>query len=203
MIDSRVQDYVIPVLLAACLGVAGCVHTEDPVRPAAVRLGFPVTEEYRIGPADVLQISVWKNETISRTVPVRPDGMISLPLVNDVQAAGLTPAQLRDVLKKKLTAYLPSPEVSVIVMEMHSFSVSVLGEVKTAGRYPFASRVTVLDVLARAGGVTEFASPSDILVLRPNGNGMTRIPFNLRRVIASPEKNGNFFVQPGDIIVVP
>lgn len=202
MIIFRAHGFVIPVLMAACLGGAGCAHKE-PAMPDGGRPPFPVTEEYRIGPADVLQISVWKNETLSRTVPVRPDGMISLPLVNDVQVAGLTSAQLRDILKKKLAIYLPNPEVSVIVMEMRSFTVSVLGEVKTAGRYQFASRVTVLDVLARAGGVTEFASPSDILVLRPAGSTMTRIPFDLRRAIAAPAKNRNFFVQPGDIVVVP
>lgn len=200
---TTVRGCLVPALVTACLGVAGCTYAPESVGPAADRRRFPVTEEYRIGPADVLQISVWKNETLSRTVPVRPDGMISLPLINDVQVAGLTSAQLRDILKKKLTAYLSNPEVSVIVMEMRSFTVSVLGEVKTAGRYQFASRVTVLDVLARAGGITEFASPSDILVLRPAGNAMTRIPFNFRKVIAAPERNGNFFIQPGDIIVVP
>ncbi len=200
---ARACAGLIAALLAIGLGVAGCTNAKQSVEPDTGRRGFPLTEEYRIGPADVLQISVWKNETLSRTVPVRPDGMISLPLINDVQVAGLTSAQLRDILKKKLAVYLPNPEVSVIVMEMRSFTVSVLGEVKTAGRYQFASRVTVLDVLARAGGITEYASPSDILVLRPAGNAMTKIPFNFRKVIAAPERNGNFFVQPGDIVVVP
>lgn len=203
MMRVRVFGFLIPVLMAIGFGVAGCAHTKKSPGSEADRRGVPVTEEYRIGPADVLQISVWKNDALSRTVPVRPDGMISLPLINDLQVAGLTPTQLRDILKKKLAVYLPNPEVSVIVMEMHSFTVSVLGEVKTAGRYQFASRVTVLDVLARAGGITEFASSSDILVLRPAGNAMTKIPFNFRKVIAAPEKNGNFFVQPGDIVVVP
>src|SRR5262245_55771806 len=89
------------------------------------------SSEYRISPEDVLQVSVWKNENLSRTLPVRSDGMISLPLVNEVQAAGLTPLQLRDLLKSRLAEYLPNPEVSVIVMEMNGYVVSVLGEVKT------------------------------------------------------------------------
>src|SRR2546430_4986424 len=113
--------------------------------------------DYRIGPEDVLDIAVWHNEAMSRTVPVRPDGKISLPLLNEVQAAGLTPPQLRDVLMKRLTDYMPSPEVSVIVREVHSFKVSVIGEVKTPGRYELNSPATVLDVLAQAGPFTDFA----------------------------------------------
>lgn len=161
------------------------------------------SSEYRISPEDVLQISVWKNELLSRTLPVRSDGMISLPLVNEVQAAGLTPLQLREVLKNRLAEYLPNPEVSVIVMEMKGYVVSVLGEVKTAGRYQFTNRITVLDVLARAGGITEFASPSQIFVLRPEKGAMARIPFNYTKVVTAPDEHQNFFVHPGDIVVVP
>ncbi len=190
------------VLATLCLAVT-TADAQDTAKPAAARERSSAPEAYRIGPADVLQISVWKNESLSRTVPVRPDGMISLPLVNEVRAAGLTPMQLRDVLRKKLTEYLPHPEVSVIVMEMHSFMVSVLGEVKKAGRYQFAGPVTVLDVLARAGGITAFASPSDLYVLRHEGGVMKRIPFNYSKVIAAPGVNSDFFVQPGDIVVVP
>jgi polysaccharide export outer membrane protein len=200
----RIFCYAILVLLASGVSVTTIARAQESVKSAAAaRERSPGIGEYRIGPADVLQISVWKNEALSRTLPVRPDGMISLPLVNEVRAAGLTPLQLRDVLRKKLAEYLPNPEVSVIVMEMHSLMVSVLGEVKLAGRYQLTNRVTVLDVLARAGGITEFASPSRIYVLRPEGSGMTRIPFNYNKVIVAPGENENFFVQPGDIIVVP
>src|SRR5207249_6653188 len=115
-------------------------------------------DDYRIGPEDMLDIAVWNNTTISRTVPVRPDGKISLPLVNDVQAAGLTPMQLRSALIKKLAEYVPSPEVSVIVREVHSFKVSVIGEVKRTGRHELKGRATVLDVLALAEGFGEFAA---------------------------------------------
>src|SRR5262245_41534807 len=105
---------------------------------------------YKIGPDDVLNISVWKNEAISRVVPVRPDGKISLPLLNDVQAAGLTPEQLRQVLCEKLTEYETVPEVAVTVAEVRSFKVSVLGEVVHAGRFELRSSTTVLDALALA-----------------------------------------------------
>src|SRR2546422_1170538 len=108
----------------------------------------PEQGDYRIGPEDVLDISVWNNVAISRTVPVRPDGKISLPLLNDVQAAGLTAMQLRDLLNKKLAEYIPTSEVSVIVREVHSFKVSVIGEVKRPGRHELKSRATVLDALA-------------------------------------------------------
>src|SRR2546426_7088799 len=168
----------------------------------------PTSEQgdYRIGPEDVVDIAVWNNTAISRTVPVRPDGKISLPLLNDVQAAGLTTMQLRDVLIKKLAEYTPTPEVSVIVREVHSFKVSVIGEVKKPGRHELKSRATVLDALALAEGLGEFASRGRIVILRPNGNTLKRIPFNYNKVVSANGANGeleNFLLQPGDIVVVP
>ena len=122
---------VLIALMAAAM-ICACAH-EAPVIAAQPDPG-PGETEYRIGPADVLRISVWKNEELSRTVPVRPDGTISLPLVNDVHAAGLTPMELRDVLSRKLEEYIPRPQLSVIVQEVHSRAVSVLWEVTHAGR---------------------------------------------------------------------
>jgi len=158
---------------------------------------------YRIGPEDVLDIAVWNNASISRTVPVRPDGKISLPLLNDVQAAGLTPMQLRDVLIKKLAEYMPTPEVSVIIREVHSFKVSVIGEVKTPGRHELKSGATVLDVLAMAGGLGEFAARGRIVILRTEGNTLKRIPFNYNKVVSANGELENFLLMPGDVIVVP
>jgi len=159
-------------------------------------------DQYRIGPEDVLDISVWKSADLTRTVPVRPDGKISMPLLNDVQAAGLTPPQLREVLTKGLTAFMPEPEVAVIVREIHSIKVSVLGLVKTAGRYELKSQATVLEALALAGGLTEFAKKDRIVVFRRNGKGYYRLPFNYAKFIDWSEEE-NFFLQSGDIIVVP
>src|SRR2546425_6042774 len=159
--------------------------------------------DYLIGPEDVLDIAVWNNTAISRTMPVRPDSKISLPLLNDMQAAGLTPSQLRDVLLQKLTDYMPAPEVSVIVREVHSFKVSVIGEIRTPGRYELKSRATVLDVLAQAGPFTDFASRARIFVIRSNGSAVKRIPFNYNKVVSSDAPDGNFALQPGDIVVVP
>src|SRR3990172_5759443 len=117
---------------------------------------------YRIGPEDVLQISVFSNEALSRTVPVRPDGMISLPLLNDVAAAGLTPMELRASLMKKLVEFMPSPEIAVIVTEVRSFVISVIGQVTKPGRYDLKSSATIVDALAMAGGFKEFAARSRI-----------------------------------------
>lgn len=181
----------------------GVPATPAPSPAAAAPAAGVDPATYRIGPEDTLAIAVWQNEDLTRTVPVRPDGKISLPLVNDVQAAGLTPNQLRSVLLKKLAEYVPSPEVSVIVREVHSFKVSVIGEVKKTGRHELKGRATVLDILAMAEGFGEFAGRGRIVVLRPEGKTMRQIPFNYNKVMSSNGALENFFLQPGDIIVVP
>lgn len=164
--------------------------------------------DYRIGPEDLLHVIVWKNEPMSRIVLVRPDGHISLPLLNDVKAAGLTPMQLRDILVKSLAEYMPSPEVSVIVNDIRSFKVSVIGEVIRPGRYELRSATTALDVLAAAGGFSSFANRTKIVVLRPtsttigdNAAPMKRIPFNYNRVSGGEQEN--IYLLPGDIVLVP
>ena len=163
----------------------------------------PALEAYRIGPEDMLAISVWKNEAMSRTVQVRPDGMISLPLVDEVQAVGLTPTQLRDALSKRLAEFIPNPEISVIVTDVRSFKVSVLGEVVKPGRFELKSATTILDVLAQAGGFTQFAGRSRIVILRPVGKTMKRIPFNYNKVVSSGGEEDNLYLQPGDVVLVP
>jgi len=159
--------------------------------------------DYRIGPEDVLNIVVWNNTAMSMVVPVRPDGMISLPLLNDVQAEGRTPMELRDILKKRLVEYIPAPEVSVIVNDVKSFNVTVIGEVGKVGRLNLRSRTTVLDALAQSGGFNNFASRSRIVVLRPEGKTFKRIPFNYNKAVGDSREQENLFLQPGDIIMVP
>lgn len=184
---------LIAVAPAGAQSPSGSAAERDANRSAA-------PEAYRIGPEDVLQISVWKNDAMSRSVPVRPDGKISLPLLNDVQAGGLTALELREVLAKELAAYMPSPEVSVIVTDVRSFKVSVVGEVARPGRFELKSWTTVLDVIAMAGGFTQFAARSKILILQPDGKTMKRIPFNYNKVGAEQE---NFYLRNGDVVVVP
>jgi polysaccharide export outer membrane protein len=178
------------------------------VAQAPARPGAPpapkddgILDDYRIGPEDVLAISVWKNDAMSRTVPVRPDGMISLPLLDDVKAAGMTPMELRDLIAKKLVEYQPSPSVSVIVNEVKSFKVAVIGEVLRPARYELKSKTTVLDILALAGGFNQFASRARLVVLRTEGNKQNRIGVNYNKVINGEGENP--VLRPGDILIVP
>jgi polysaccharide export outer membrane protein len=179
-------------------------------RPALAQSNGHRQEEYQfqIGAEDVLEIVVWKNQEISRTVQVRPDGMISLPLLNDVLAAGRTPMQLRDILAMRLEEYIPNPEVSVIVTEIRSPKVSVLADT-AGGRYVLRGRMTILDFLAEVGGVGKFpfAELSRITVLRHQGNTVQRLSFNYKKAIAAnggtDKEATNFLLEPGDIIVVP
>jgi polysaccharide export outer membrane protein len=174
-----------------------------PTETAPLAAGGVPAEGYRIGAGDVLDVVVWKNEQLTRSVTVRPDGKISLPLVNDIEAAGLTPANLRDVLVKKLAEYVPSPEVSVLVSKVQSFEVSVIGEVQKPGRFDLRGRTTVLDALALAGGLSEFASRGKIFVLRHEGEATTRIRFDYDDAISADEETQPLILQPGDIVVVP
>ena len=170
---------------------------------AAAIVPDPRAAAFVIGPEDILDIQVWKNAELSRTVPVRPDGKVSLPLVNDIDAAGLTPTELRDQLTMRLSEFVPSPEVSVILREVHSVKVSVIGAVKIPGRYEVKSPATVLELLAQAQGLTEFASRDRITIIRKKGDGTTtRMPFNYRKAAEGSDRD-NFFVRAGDIIFVP
>jgi polysaccharide export outer membrane protein len=169
--------------------------------PAPASKDDATLDDYRIGPEDVLAVSVWKNDAMSRIVPVRPDGMISLPMLDDVKAAGLKPIELRDLIAKKLQEFVPSPAVSVIVNEVKSFKVAVIGEVLRPARYELRSRTTVLDVLALAGGFNQFAARTRLVLIRSEGEKQNRIPVNYNRLINGEEANP--VLRPGDIIIVP
>jgi len=202
-----VETVAAPAATAVAAPASSPVATPSPAPRVApvVRSSSAVdmAKEYLIGPEDVLDITVWKNcPDLCRTVPVRPDGKMSLPLVNDVQAAGLTPMDLRQHLTDQLSEYLPSPEVSVIVREVHNFKVAVVGSVKMPGDYEIKSQATVLELVARAQGLTEFANRDKIVVLRQNGTKTERIPFNYRKVAEGHDQD-NFYVRAGDVIVVP
>jgi len=170
---------------------------------AAEEANAPATApEYRIGSEDVLDISVRNNAELEKVVPVRPDGKISLPLVNDIGAAGLTPMELRDVLTEKFAAYIQNPEVSVVVREIHSLKVSVIGNVKAPGRYELKSAATVLDALALATGFNEFAARRRITILRRDGATQQRLRFDYDAAVKGDGEK-NMLVKPGDIIIVP
>ncbi len=186
------------VALAATLGAFGRAEAQ----PSQPNPGETAVA-YRIGAEDILQISVFSNEALSRTVPVRPDGMISLPLLNDVKAAGLTPMELRDAIMKRLVEFVPSPEVAVIVTEVKSFMISVIGQVAKPGRYDLRSSATIVDALAMAGGFKEFAGRAKIMVTRTEGGVTKRIPFNYDKLHETKNPQENFDLRPGDIVIVP
>jgi polysaccharide export outer membrane protein len=178
--------------------------TAAPPTAAPAAASAPAVDLYRIGPEDLLDISVWNNDAVSRVVPVRPDGRISLPLIPDIQAAGLTTIELRDALRRSLTAYITAPEVSVVVKEVHSFKVSVLGEVKLPGRYELKSHATILDAIAMAGGFNDFASRGRIVIMRQSGGTVRRYSFNYSDFITHDHSQSDTVVlQPNDIVIVP
>src|SRR5208282_5263741 len=152
-------------------------NTGDPATPALT------DPEYRIGPQDVVQIDVWKEAEITRTIPVRPDGKISLPLLNDVQAAGLTAMQLAGVIRDGLTKFLNSPQVTVTVTQINSRRVYLTGEVSRSGSLPLLPNMTVLQALSSAGGFTQFARLKDIYILRTENGQQVKYPFNYRQVV--------------------
>jgi polysaccharide biosynthesis/export protein len=157
-----------------------------------------------IGPDDLLAVNVWKEPEVSRNVLVRPDGKISLPLVGDLRAGGRTPVQLQDDIKGQLLNYLSNPEVTVIVQEARSQKFNILGEVEHPGSYPLNRSMTVLDAIAVAGGLRDFAKTRKIYVLRIKGDGLrARLPFNYKEVIKGRSLPQNIELQPRDTVVVP
>ncbi|MGB0034228.1 MAG: polysaccharide biosynthesis/export family protein [Candidatus Acidiferrales bacterium] len=158
---------------------------------------------YVIGAQDVLDISVWKEPEITRTVPVRPDGKISLPLLNDVQAAGLTPSQLAAQITESLKKFVANPQVTVIVSQINSQRIYILGEVSRAGAYPLLPGMTVLQALSSAGGFTQFANVKKIYLLREENGKQEKHPFNYKEVIGGKHSDENILMKAGDTIVVP
>src|SRR5258708_15166302 len=160
--------------------------------------------DYKIGPQDVLRIDVWKETEISRTVPVRPDGKISIPLLNDVQAAGLTAMRLADVISEGLKKFINNPQVTVSVSEINSRRVYVTGEVTRPGTMPLLPNMTVLQALSTSGGFTQFAKIKNIYVLRTTSEGkQEKLPFNYKEVLNGQKPEQNYVLKPGDVIVVP
>lgn len=157
---------------------------------------------YVIGIDDVLHIAVWKEPDLTTTLPVRSDGMISLPLLNDVQAAGLTPMQLTALLSQKLKKYVATPNVTVVVTQINSHRIYVLGEVLRSGPMALLHDMTVMQALATAG-FSQFANTKGIYVLRPENGQEQKIPFNYKRAIKGDAASLGILLQPGDMIVVP
>ncbi len=158
---------------------------------------------YRIGAEDVLQIDVWKESDFSTSTPVRPDGKISVPLLNDVQAAGLTPIELAESLRDKLSKFVIDPRITVIVSQTNSRKAYVMGMVTRQGTVRLLSNLTVLQAISASGGLAQFAKSRQIYVLRNEGEQQRRLPFNYDAVIKGKHPEQNILLQPGDTIVVP
>ena len=157
------------------------------------------SEEYTIGASDVLRITVWRNPELSADVPVRPDGMISVPLVNEVQAEGKTPTQLKDELTTRLTEFISNPVITVVVLQVNSKRVYVLGEVVRSGPIGLESDLRVLDAISAAGGFGPFANTKKIRILREG----SEIRFDYKAFLKGSSPESNILLLPGDTIVVP
>jgi len=162
----------------------------------------PAGPEYVIGPDDVLHVAVWKEADLTATLPVRPDGKISLPLLNDVQAAGMTPMQLAGSLTEKLKKYLADPRVTVVVTQINSKRIYLVGEVARTGGMPMLPNMTVLQALSTAG-LTQFANTKKIYVMRAEDGKQVKMPVNYRKLVKGQDVDRNYVLRPGDTIVVP
>jgi polysaccharide export outer membrane protein len=160
-------------------------------------------DQYIIGPEDVLYVHVWKEDTLTRTVPVRMDGKISLPLVQEIKAAGLTPLQLKEVVTRKLKEFIENPIVSVTVMEANSFKVYVMGQVKNPGLYRLRSETTIVQLISLVGGFAEWANPKKILIIRKEDGREKRITVNYKKIMSGKDTGSNVILKTGDTIVVP
>jgi len=180
--ELRVQEFQIPT------------DMPDPAKPPG--------EFYVIGPGDVLGVVIWKEPSISGPVKVRPDGLITVPLINEVQASGLTTAELRKTLKKKYEEFINDPFVTIRVEQIRSSEIFLIGEVNSPGAYPAVGNDTVLQLLTRAGGLTVFADRDDIRVVRRNGRKVTEYVVDYNAIIEGDLKQ-DILLRPGDRIIVP
>ena len=196
------------VLLIAVLAVMAVAQEAPspaaPPTPPTAKSVVVLPEGYVVGAEDTLSIYVWKEPDMSKTVPVRPDGMISLPLVGEVKAVGYTPVQLQAVLAEAMKKYISDPQVTVVVEKIASLSFNIVGEVSKPGYYPLTRRMNVLDAISLAGGFKDFAKTKKIYVLRTAADGkQERLPFNYKQVIKGENPQQNIELQPRDTIVVP
>jgi polysaccharide export outer membrane protein len=161
------------------------------------------SDQYVIGPEDVLYIHVWREDALSKTVPVRVDGNISLPLVHEVKAQGLTPLKLKENLTERFKEFIENPNVSVTVAEANSFKVYVSGQVKSPGVHRLRSETTVLQIIPMAGGFTEWANQKKILIIRKENGKEKRITVNYKKILKGDSPDSNIVLKAGDTIIVP
>lgn len=201
----RVTGPVLMIMMSIIGPAASAQQSSQPSTQAEAKKNDAPTmdAEYKIGPQDMLRVDVWKEPEISRTIPVRPDGKISLPLLNDVQAAGLSPMQLAGSIRDGLTKYMSAPQVTVTVTEINSRRVFLTGEVARPGAVALLPNMTVLQALSSGGGFTQFAKLKNIYVLRVENGKQVKLAFNYKEVVKGKNPEENILLQAGDVIVVP
>lgn len=196
----------VTLFMGCCIAVllfASCAQMDRSLS-APVQAHHASAQEYLIGPEDVVEVMVWKNADLSRTASVRPDGKISLPLIGDIQAAGLTTEQLRVSIAEKLQSYYKEPpQISVILQQINSYAIYVLGEVRSPGKYVVKTDTTFLQAVTLAGGFTEFASKNRIMVRRRAGERLQESSMGIKYADVLAGRQRNILLQPGDTIIVP
>lgn len=192
--------------MVADAGASGYTANADVPKAGAAtssEKAVPVNDSYRVGVEDQLQISVWREPEISSQVMVRPDGCISLPLLNDIHVVGLSTKQLQDTITEKLKPFITEPQVTVVVREIRSRKVYLIGQVNKPGAYDLNDNKTVLQLLAEAGGLSQFAKSKSIYIVRKEGPREARLPFNYKKALTGKDMSADFALAPGDMIVVP
>ena len=181
------------------------LHSSKAVSGAGEKALLTVTPEYIIGPEDILEITVWKNADLSKEVQVRPDGRISLPLLGDISAVAKTPVQLTEEISTGLKSFMESPTISILVKEVNSYQIYVLGEVNKPGKYPLKSKTTLLQGITVAGGFTSMAARNKIVIFRfsKDGEGLTKLKASYDDIVVRDGSSQNMELKPGDQIVVP
>ncbi len=212
--SSRLILIVILIALASQLGIAqntalpkeeadASKSSELSTTQARTSKVPSVSPEYRVGESDTLQIGVWKSPELSKTVVVRPDGMIALPLIGDLKVIGMTAGDIQELVTSKLKDYVVSPRVLVEITEIRSRRVFITGEIVRPGLYPLGGQTTVLQLIAQAGGLTPFAKRKSIVILRQENGKQTKFPFNYSQVVHGRAPEQNIALAPGDTVVVP
>ena len=181
------------------------VRTEQPLKHQAEKTSLIVTEDYIIGPEDVLEITVWRNADLSKIVTVRPDGKISLPLIGDVESVGKSAGQLAELIAIRLKEYKENPQVSIVVQQVNSYAIYVMGEIARPGKFPLKSKTTLLQAITLAGGFTPNAARNKLVVFRFGDKGQKdiKIKASYDDIILRDSSPQNIELKPGDTIVVP
>ena len=185
------------------MGGADAAKPEATTTDTGVGKTPAISSEYRVGEGDTLQISVWKEPDLSKTVVVRPDGLVSLPLIGELKVSGMTSAEIQDAVAAKLKVFVLSPRVTVEITEIRSRRVFITGEILHPGLYPLAGPTTVLQLIAQAGGLTPFAKRRNIVILRQESGHPAKYPFNYSEVVHGHTPEQNIALLPGDTVVVP